>query len=75
MKESVSSASLIVVTLDMPECVRRCLERLLAQVPSPVQVIVTDASSTDETEALARKLSEVDYLRTDVGYHITRLRR
>lgn len=69
------TASVIVVTLNRPDCVRRCLECLLGQVPRPEQVIVVDASADDRTGAVAREFPEVDYVRTDVGYgHMTKSR-
>jgi len=71
--------SVIVVTLNRPQELRRCLQCLHDQVPRPEQVIVVDASPDD----LSRRISEefaslgldVLYLRNENGYgHMTQSR-
>lgn len=67
--------SVIVVTLNRSDCVRRCLACLYAQSPPPDEVIIVDASTDDHTQALMLDFPEVHYIRTDVGYgHMTKSR-
>ncbi|MGH7213845.1 MAG: glycosyltransferase family 2 protein [Tepidisphaeraceae bacterium] len=60
--------SVIVVTLNRPDCVRRCLTRLVAQDPLPDQVIVVDASADDLTRDVVREFPGVLYLRNENGF-------
>src|SRR5437016_5263337 len=60
--------SVIIVTLNRPECVKRCLDCLDAQAQRPDQVIVVDASPDDQTRLVASGHPEVIYLRNVLGY-------
>jgi len=59
--------SVIIVTLNRPDCVRRCLECLKAQTRPPEQVIVVDASKDDLTLQTVAVFPNVGYLRNDLG--------
>jgi GT2 family glycosyltransferase len=64
--------SVIIVTLNRVDCLRRCLECLRAQEPRPVDIVVIDASHDDSTARIMPGFPEVTYVRTDVGYgHMT----
>ena len=64
--------SVIIVTLNRPDCIRRCLGCIFSQDPKPNQVIVVDASSDNSTEHAVSHFPDVLYLRTDVGFgHMT----
>ena len=60
--------SVIIVTLNRPDCVRRCLDCLFNQSPRPEQIIVVDASSDDRTRQAVGEFPGVAYLRNDNGY-------
>ncbi len=60
--------SVIIVTLDRSECVRRCLDCLAAQLPRPAQIIVVDASADDLTRRVVDDFPRVLYLRNQEGY-------
>ena len=62
------NTSVIIVTLNRPDCVRRCLGCLFAQVPRPEQIIVVDASPGDETREVTAEFGGVLYLRNNNGY-------
>ncbi len=62
------TVTVIVVTLDRPDCVRRCLTCLAEQEPTPDQTIVVDASAGDETERAVAEFAGVRYLRNPNGY-------
>jgi GT2 family glycosyltransferase len=62
-----SGLTVIVVTLNRPECVRRCLACLREQEVTPRQIIVVDASSNDLTGRVVEAYSEVLYLRNERG--------
>ncbi|HTW94788.1 MAG TPA: glycosyltransferase family 2 protein, partial [Tepidisphaeraceae bacterium] len=62
------SLTVIVVTLNRPDCVRRCLECLESQAPPADQIIVVDASSDDRTRAVVAEFDGVVYLRNDKGF-------
>ena len=67
--------SVIIVTLNRPDCVRRCLECLKAQTRPPEQVIVVDASKDDLTRQAAGSFDGVVYRRNESGYgHMTQSR-
>lgn len=67
--------SVIVVTLNRPQELHRCLECLAAQKPRPEQVIVVDASSDDTSRRIVENFEGVLYLRNDSGFgHMTRSR-
>ncbi len=59
--------TVIVVTLNRPDCVRQCLGCLLRQDPRPEQVIVVDASADDRTRRAVGEFDGVEYLRNDQG--------
>lgn len=61
------TCSVIIVTLNRPECVRRCIENLRDQVPSVSQVIVVDASGDSRTQWECNRFPEVLYLRHEFG--------
>ncbi len=48
------SASVGVVTYERPTFVARCIEHLLAQTRPPLEIIVVDSSSSDDTERMVR---------------------
>jgi len=69
------TVSVIVVTLNRPECVRQCLMRLGAQQPPADQIIVVDASSDQRTRVLVAEFAGVLYLHNPSGYgHMTESR-
>lgn len=59
--------SVIVATLNRPDCVQRCLECLTAQVLPPDQVIVVDASPDERTRLVVDKFDGVLYVRNGRG--------
>ncbi|HSI11447.1 MAG TPA: glycosyltransferase family 2 protein [Chthoniobacter sp.] len=64
--------SVIIVTLNRADCLRRCLECLAIQEPPPIETVVIDASSDDITARMMEAFPDVEYVRTDVGYgHMT----
>ena len=62
------TATVIIITLNRPECVRTCLSRLAAQTRSPDEVVVVDASSDIRTRAVVAECPGVRYLRNDAGF-------
>src|SRR5580698_8034533 len=62
------TVSVIVVTLNRPDCVRRCLNCLLEQQPRPDQIIVVDASADDLTRTATAEFPGVLYLHNDNGF-------
>jgi GT2 family glycosyltransferase len=62
------TVTVIVVTLNRPDCVRRCLNCLLAQQPQPEQIIVVDASADDLTRTATAEFPGVLYLHNDNGF-------
>jgi len=62
------TVTVIVVTLNRPDCVRRCLNCLLAQQPKPDQIIVVDASADDLTRRATAEFPGVLYLHNDNGF-------
>lgn len=61
-------ASVIIVTLNRPDCVQRCLDCLLAQTRPAEQIIVVDASPDDLTRRVVANYPGVLYLRNDDGF-------
>jgi GT2 family glycosyltransferase len=62
------TCTVIVVTLNRPDCVRRCLNCLYAQEPAPDQVIVVDASADDLTRQVMAEFPTAIYLRNENGF-------
>jgi len=66
------STSVVVVTYERPEFVRRCLDHLLAQTVRPVEVIVVDSSEGVDTQRLvAAEFPSVEYLVCPAGVGAT----
>ena len=64
--------SVIVVTLNRPDSLRRCLECLAAQEPAAAQVIVVDGSTDERSREVALAFPRTEYLRNPRGYgHMT----
>lgn len=59
--------SVIIVTLNRPDCVRRCLKCLAEQQPTPDQIIVVDASAGDATELVVASYPSAFYIRNPNG--------
>ena len=49
---STPTVSVVIITYKRPDFVTRCLEHLLAQTRAPLEILVVDSSSDDETERL-----------------------
>jgi GT2 family glycosyltransferase len=62
------NVTVIIVTLNRPDCMRRCLDCLLAQQPRPDQLIVVDASADDLTKNVVAQYGDVIYLRNENGF-------
>lgn len=62
------TVTVIIVTLNRPTCVQRCLECLAEQTRRPEEVIVVDASQDDRTRRVVEGFSPVVYLRNDHGF-------
>lgn len=63
MDQSSLETTVIVVTLNRPNCLRRCLECLRNQQTPPAQVIVVDASMDDKSRHVAESFQEVLYIK------------
>ncbi len=61
------TVTVIVVTLDRPAYLRRCLECLNAQTRPPAQIIVVDASADSLSKQVVQDFNELLYLRNDAG--------
>ena len=69
------TVSVVVVTMNRPECVRHCLEHLRAQTQSVQQIIVVDASRDGLTRAVVAEFPEAQYVANAIGYgHMTHSR-
>ena len=69
------TVSVIIITLNRPDYVYRCLECLFAQEHKPDQIIVVDSSEDDRTRKVVAKYPNVLYLRNEKGYgHMTHSR-
>lgn len=69
------NATVLVVTLNRPDCVRQCLRCLAEQDPPPHQVIVIDASIDDRTRDAVAAFPTTLYLRNPTGFgHMTQSR-
>jgi GT2 family glycosyltransferase len=62
------TATVIIVTLQRPDCVQQCLECLRVQDPPPNQVIVVDASPDNRTRDVVAAFASVEYARNDNGF-------
>lgn len=62
------SVTVIIVTLDRPDCVRRCLQCLCDQDSKPDQIVVVDASIDNITSDVVNDFSAVVYLHNNNGY-------
>lgn len=62
------SLTVIVVTLNRPTCVHRCLTCLSAQTTRAQQIIVVDASGDDLTRKVVAEFGEMLYLRNESGW-------
>ncbi len=51
---SAPTASVVIITYQRPDFVARCIEHLSAQTRAPLEIVVVDSSSDDETERLVR---------------------
>ena len=66
------TASVIVVTLDRPDCLLKCLQCLFAQTVKPLQVIVVDGSPAGQSRAIVQRFPQALYLQNPHGYgHMT----
>jgi glycosyltransferase involved in cell wall biosynthesis/GT2 family glycosyltransferase len=66
------TASVIVVTLDRPDCLERCLRCLAEQTHAPEQIILVDGSGDDRSRKIVEGYPNVMYLRNERGYgHMT----
>jgi len=62
-KNLTMEATVIIITLERPDYLRRCLGHLAAQTRPPLEIIVVDASKGDATaRMLARDFPDVIYL-------------
>lgn len=61
------NATVIIVTLDRPDCLDECLRCLVAQEPRPRQVIVVDSSESDASRAVVSGYPTVEYVRHEGG--------
>jgi GT2 family glycosyltransferase len=69
---TATDLSVIAVTLNRPDSLRRCLECLRAQEPLPGQIIMVDGSADERSRAVASDFAGVEYLRNPRGYgHMT----
>jgi GT2 family glycosyltransferase len=66
------TASVIVVTLNRPDCLARCLQCLAEQTRAPQQIILVDGSDDDRSRKIVQGYPQVLYLRNERGYgHMT----
>src|SRR5258708_6425122 len=68
LSEMAARTSVIVITLNRPDYVRKCLEALERQEPRPDQIIVVDSSKDDLTTKVTAEFPDVLYLRNDNGF-------
>ena len=69
---AVPSVSVIVVTLNRPQCVRQCLLHLQNQTIAPLEIIVVDGSKDALTREVVSEFEQVIYLQNPLGYgHMT----
>jgi GT2 family glycosyltransferase len=65
----------IVVTMNRPEVLRRCLEHLQQQEPLPDQIVVVDSSTDERTIQMMQDYPELTFRRNELGYGYTTLSR
>ena len=69
------ATSVVIVTYERPEHLAQCLRCLAEQDVSPDEVIVVDASVSDQSQRIALGRSEVTYIRNPAGRgHMTNSR-
>ena len=67
--------SVVIVTMNRPDCVRLCLEHLQRQTRSVAQILVVDASRDQLTREVVAQFPGVQYLDNPIGYgHMTHSR-
>ncbi len=72
MIAQVPSVSVVVVTLNRPQCVRQCLQHLQNQSASPLEIFVVDASKNAQTRDVVSEFAGVEYIENPLGYgHMT----
>jgi GT2 family glycosyltransferase len=72
---SPKDTSVIVITLNRPDCVKRCLDCLSALNQAPGQIIIVDASADTLTRDICREFEQVLYVRNENGPgHMTQSR-
>ncbi len=62
------TTAVVIVTLNRPDCVQKCLRCLCAQDPLPDQIIVVDASRDQLTRDVVSGFPGVLYLRNENGF-------
>ena len=67
------TVTIIIVTLNRPDCVRRCLQRLENELREGDQVVVVDASMDDATARVVSAWPAVLYLRNENGLAVYRV--
>lgn len=60
--------SVLIITLNRPDCMQKCLECLQVQSPAPDEIIVVDSSPDDRTQQAVTRFPEVIYLRNPNGF-------
>lgn len=60
------SATVVVITVDRPDDVRRCLASFHGDLPATCDAVVVDASRTNDTEKVVGEFAGVRYLRSPV---------
>jgi len=56
------TVSIVVVTVNRPDCVTRCLDALFNQTVQPHQIIVVDSSRDDRTRNVVARYPSVEYI-------------
>ncbi len=59
--------SVIIVTWNRPDYITKCLQKLLEQTPPPDQIVVVDASATDDTRKAVEQFPGVVYAFNEQG--------
>ena len=66
---SAPTASVVIITYERPDFVARCIEHLSVQTRAPLEIVVVDSSSDDETERLGTRPVPHGHLRGVLGGH------